>query len=47
MLLLARLLHAFGMPRRSPNALRFAGVAITWVAIVAVSGWILYLRTTV
>jgi uncharacterized protein len=46
-LLLARVLHVFGMARKSPNPFRFMGVVITWTAIVAVSGWVLYLRTTV
>jgi uncharacterized protein len=47
LLLTARVLHAFGMPRKSPNPFRFLGVALTWVAIVALSGWVLYLRTTI
>jgi uncharacterized protein len=47
LLLLARVGHMLGMPRPSPNPLRFAGVAITWTLIVAISGWVLYLRTTV
>jgi hypothetical protein len=46
LLLTARLLHVFGMPRKAPNPFRFLGVALTWVAIVAISGWVLYLRTT-
>ncbi len=44
-LLLARVLHVLGMPRKAPNPFRFAGVALTWALIVAVSGWVLYLRT--
>lgn len=47
MLLAARIAHAIGMPRKAPNVFRFTGVAVTWLAIVAVSGWILYLRTTI
>jgi uncharacterized membrane protein YecN with MAPEG domain len=47
MLFAARLLHAFGLPRKSPNPFRFAGTAITWTSIVVISGWILFLRTTV
>jgi len=45
-LLLARVLHWFGMPRKAPNAFRFIGVAFTWTAIVAISGYVLYLRFT-
>jgi len=44
-LLLSRLSHAFGLPRPSPNPFRFAGTALTWLGIVAISGWVLYLRT--
>jgi uncharacterized membrane protein YecN with MAPEG domain len=45
LLFTARVLHAVGMPRKAPNPFRFAGVAITWLAIVGISGWVLYLRT--
>ncbi len=45
LLFAARVLHAVGMPRKAPNPFRFAGVAITWIGIVGISGWILYLRT--
>jgi uncharacterized protein len=44
MLLVARIAHAVGLPRPGPNALRFAGTAITWTAIVALSVWVLWLR---
>lgn len=47
LLLLARLLHAYGMPRKAPNPFRFTGIALTWTLIVAVSGWVLYLRSTI
>ncbi len=43
-LLLARVAHWVGLPRKAPNAFRFAGVALTWAAILAVSGYVLYLR---
>ncbi len=43
-LLVARLAHAFGMPRRAPNPYRFSGTALTWVGIVVVSIWVLWLR---
>ncbi len=44
LLLTARLSHAFGMPRPAPNVFRFAGTAVTWTGIVAVSLWVLWLR---
>ena len=43
-LLLARIAHAVGMPMKAPNAPRFLGVALTWLAIVAISGYVLFLR---
>ncbi|MBX3223738.1 MAG: MAPEG family protein [Labilithrix sp.] len=43
-LLVARLLHVVGMPRRAPNVYRFVGTGLTWVGIVAVSCWVLWLR---
>ena len=43
-LLAARVAHWLGLPRKSPNALRFSGTALTWTAIVAISGYVLYLR---
>jgi len=43
-LLAARIAHWFGMPRKAPNVYRFAGVALTWLAIVAGSVYLLYLR---
>jgi len=47
LLLLARIAHAIGMPRKAPNVYRLIGVTLTWGLILAVSGWVLYLRTTV
>ncbi len=47
LLLLARVAHAVGMPRKAPNFFRFTGVVLTWALIVGLSGWVLYLRTTV
>ncbi len=44
LLFVARLAHAFGMPKRAPNPFRFGGTAITWVGIVAISAWVLWLR---
>jgi hypothetical protein len=43
-LFVARLAHAFGMPRKAPNPLRFMGTAVTWTTIVGTSVWILVLR---
>lgn len=36
-----RLLHALGMARPSPNALRVLGTLGTWAALVGLSGWAL------
>ena len=44
-LLLARVMHAFGLVRPSPNPFRFVGTALTWIGIVAISGWVIYLRS--
>ncbi len=46
LLLLARVAHAIGMPRKAPNVFRIIGIALTWGLIVGLSGWVLYLRTT-
>lgn len=43
-LLVARLFHAFGLPRPAPNVFRFTGTAATWLIIVATSVWTLVLR---
>ena len=43
-LLLARVSHWFGLPKKSPNPFRFAGTALTWTGILAISGYVLYLR---
>jgi uncharacterized membrane protein YecN with MAPEG domain len=44
-LLLARVLHAIGIhERKTPNAARFIGTALTWTLIVASGGYALYLR---
>lgn len=44
LLLAARVAHWIGLPRKSPNAYRFSGVAITWSLIVLGSVYLLYLR---
>jgi uncharacterized protein len=43
-LLLARVLHAIGMPRRAPNPFRVAGTAGTWIIIAAMGVWVIVLR---
>lgn len=44
LLFVARIAHAVGLPRPSPNPYRFAGVLITLGGIVANAGYVLYLR---
>lgn len=43
-LLAARVAHWVGLPRKSPNAFRFSGVALTWFLIVGGSIYLLVLR---
>lgn len=43
-LLLARVLHAIGLPLKSPNPARVLGVTLTFAMIAAASGYALYLR---
>lgn len=43
-LLLSRISHVAGMPRPAPNALRAAGVTGTWVLIIGLAAWTLWLR---
>lgn len=44
-LLLARVLHAIGIhEKKTPNAARFIGTALTWTLVVAAGGYALYLR---
>jgi uncharacterized membrane protein YecN with MAPEG domain len=40
----ARVAHAFGLPRPAPNVARFMGTAVTWTGIVVLSLWVLWLR---
>jgi uncharacterized membrane protein YecN with MAPEG domain len=44
LLFIARVSHAFGMPRRAPNPYRFAGTATTWLIIFAASIYAIILR---
>ena len=43
-LLVARVAHWVGLPRKAPNPFRFGGTAITWTGIIAISAYVLYLR---
>ena len=43
-LLLARVAHAYGLAGKPHNPFRYWGTALTWVGIVAMSGYTLYLR---
>ena len=43
-LLFARVLHPIGLPRKSPNAPRWLGVALTFTMIAASAGYGLYLH---
>lgn len=42
----ARIAHAVGMRRKAPNPFRVAGTAITWLGIVVISAWVLWLRVS-
>ena len=44
--LVARVLHAIGMPRKAPNFFRFTGTAVTWTVIAGTAVWLLVLRFT-
>lgn len=44
-LLVGRVLHVIGMPRRSPNPGRFIGTALTWTTIVGSACWCIALRS--
>lgn len=41
--ILARLLHAFGMDRTAPNALRIGGVSLSWLVLLGLAGYALFL----
>ncbi len=40
-----RILHPIGMPRPAPNAFRALGMVLTWVNLVVLVVWVLYLRS--
>jgi uncharacterized membrane protein YecN with MAPEG domain len=44
-LLVARLLHVYGMPRPAPNVYRVISNVVTWGGIVATAAYTLLLRT--
>ena len=44
LLLVARVLHAFGMPKRAPNPFRVVGTALTWFLIVGISVQVIVLH---
>ena len=44
LLLLGRIAHPIGLPRRAPNPFRFGGTALTWGVVMAAAGYTLYLR---
>ncbi|HET8613103.1 MAG TPA: MAPEG family protein [Sphingomonas sp.] len=39
----ARLLHAFGMDRQTSNPLRIAGAGVTWLVLLALAIWAIWL----
>lgn len=43
LLVLARIAHAIGMSRPAPNPFRAAGALVSWLLILALSLWALYL----
>jgi uncharacterized protein len=46
-LLIGRIAHPIGLPRRAPNPFRYMGTALTWVTIVACAGYTLYLSIAI
>lgn len=44
--IVGRLLHPFGLDRPAPNALRMVGILITWVVLVGLAGYALFLAST-
>ncbi len=45
-LFVARVFHAYGLPRPAPNFFRFTGTALTWFIILGTSLWVLVMRFT-
>ena len=46
-LILARVLHAIGMNRPSPNPFRMSGTAGTWISLLVLSLWALILAARI
>jgi uncharacterized membrane protein YecN with MAPEG domain len=44
--IVGRLLHPFGLERKAPNALRMAGILITWAVLLGLAGYALALAST-
>jgi hypothetical protein len=44
--ILARLLHVFGMDRPAPNWMRIAGTALSWLLLLGLAGFALFLSYT-
>lgn len=40
---LIRLAHVFGMDRKAPNPLRISGALGTWIVLLLLGGWAIYL----
>ncbi|HEX9931489.1 MAG TPA: MAPEG family protein [Allosphingosinicella sp.] len=41
--ILSRLLHAFGMDRPAPNWMRIGGVSLSWLVLLGLAGYALFL----
>lgn len=46
MLILCRILHAFGLPQQAPNMLRIIGALGTFLVLTALAIWGLFLVIT-
>lgn len=46
-LFLGRIAHWIGMPRKAPNVFRASGITLTWLAILGLAGYAIYLRSTI
>jgi hypothetical protein len=43
LIVVARCAHAFGMPRPAPNVFRLVGALGSWLALLVLSAWVLWL----
>ena len=41
--IVARILHVFGMDRKAPNALRVIGISLSWLVLLVLAGYAIYL----